>query len=268
MSSVRIVVLGSGSAGNCTALVADQAIVLVDCGFSPKQTRHRMAACGLDPSKVAHVVLTHPDSDHLNAGWVRTLGGLTGPRLHVARRHHNVVRLMGVQPTAMEVHDDALEVEGFTFTALRMPHDSLGSCAFRIERREVRIGYATDLGRPTTELLEHLRGCPVLCLESNYCPVMQQTSGRPQILIDRIMGGRGHLSNHQALQVAQELHRTTPLDRLVLLHLSRQCNAPEVVRRLYQQEAPDLLERLVITSQVEPSAAVDAVPGGHATALF
>jgi phosphoribosyl 1,2-cyclic phosphodiesterase len=267
-SPVHVVVLGSGSSGNCTALVMGDRIVLVDCGFSPLQTRKRMALCGLDPTRVAGIVLTHPDSDHLNAGWTRALGGLTGPMLHVAKRHAHSVRYSGVNASAIVAHDDEFEVAGLVFAALRMPHDSEGSCAFRIERGDVRIGYATDLGRTTPELAEHLAGCPILCLESNYCPAMQLASGRPAFLVDRIMGGRGHLSNHQALALAQSIHRTAPIQRLILLHLSRQCNAPEVVRRLYAERAPELLDRLVVTGQIVPSAPVEATAGGHARALF
>lgn len=268
MSCVRIVVLGSGSAGNCTALVCDEAIVLVDCGFSPRETRRRMALAGLDHTRVRAVVLTHADGDHLHGGWARTLGGLTGPPLHVARRHAQAVRYSGVQSSALIEHDDSFEVFGLYFRAVRMPHDSHGSCAFRIERQDVRIGYATDVGRPTPELVEHLRGCTVVCLESNYCPHMQQVSGRPAYLVDRIMGGRGHLSNQQALDVALLLDQSHRLERLILLHLSRQCNAPAVVQQLYASSAPSLAERLLVTMQHEPAEPVDALPGGHAVSLF
>lgn len=267
--AVRIVVLGSGSSGNCTALVpSDGPIVLMDCGFSPRQTRARMAAAGLDPSRVRAVVLTHPDGDHLHGGWTRALGGLAGPVLHVARRHASSVRYAGFEPSCLRVHDDAFDEAGFVFRALRVPHDSHGSCAFRIERGEVRIAYATDLGTPTPDLVAHLSGCPVVCLESNYCPVMQVESGRPRVLVDRIMGGRGHLSNQQALDLALALHTASPIEQLVLLHLSRQCNHPDVVRALYRERSPHLADRLVVTGQHAPAEPVLATPGGHAVALF
>lgn len=268
MPSIRVVVLGSGSAGNSTALICRDGIVLIDCGFSPRQTRLRMALAGLDPGLVRAVVLTHPDGDHLHGGWARALGGLTGPPLHVARRHAQAVRYAGVNGAALVEHDDEFEVLGMHFHALRVAHDSLGSCAFRIERGDVRLGYATDLGSPDPRLVQHLGGCTLLCLESNYCPVMQRQSGRPAILVQRIMGGRGHLSNQQALRLARQVHCASPLSHLVLLHLSRQCNTPEVVRNLYQEEAPELADRLLITCQGTPSPAVEALPGGHAVALF
>ncbi len=268
MSFLRIVVLGSGSAGNCTALVCPEGILLMDCGFSPKETRRRLALAGLDHTQVRAVVLTHPDGDHLHGGWARVLGGLTGPTLHVASRHVSSVRYSGFNGASIKEHHDEFLEGGLHFHSLRMPHDSLGSCAFRIQRGDTRLGYATDIGRPSTELVEHLRGCTVVCLESNYCPQMQRDSGRPPFLIDRIMGGRGHLSNHQALEIARLLHRSSPLQRLVLLHLSQQCNHPDVVQRLYQEQAPELVPHLTVTGQHQPAPPIDALPGGHAVALF
>ncbi len=268
MSAIRAVVLGSGSAGNCTALAHDEGTVLVDCGFSPRETRRRMAACGLDPARVTDILLTHPDGDHLHPGWTRALGGLAGPRLHVARRHAPLVRYAGVQAAAIVEHEEHFEAGGVVVASLRVPHDSLGSCALRIERAGTRIAYATDLGRPSAALVEHLAGCPFVFLESNYCPRMQRASGRPPHLIERIMGGRGHLSNEEALGVAQALDGIASIERLVLLHLSRQCNAPERVRALYAEQAPSLLPRLLVTTQTAPSDAVTTRAGGHATALF
>lgn len=227
-----------------------------------------MVLCGMDPGSVTDILLTHPDGDHLHSGWARALGGLAGPRLHVARRHASLVRYAGIHPAAIAVHDDQFEAGGMVVASLRVPHDSVGSCALRLERGDTRIGYATDLGRSSPALVEHLAGCPFVFLESNYCPELQRASGRPAMLIERIMGGRGHLSNQEALGVARELDRIAPLERLVLLHLSRQCNAPERVQALYAERAPALLPRLVVTSQLAPSPVVAAVAGGHATALF
>ena len=80
---LRLAVLGSGSSGNCVAVEGPDGIVLVDIGFSPRETRRRMELCGMAPASVRAVVLTHPDTDHLNSGWKKAVGGLTGPRLLV-----------------------------------------------------------------------------------------------------------------------------------------------------------------------------------------
>src|SRR5204862_3142635 len=83
-------------------------------------------------------------------------------------------------------------------------------------------------------------------IESNYCPLLQEESGRPDFLKHRITGGRGHLSNHEA---AAAIRRIQPREHVILLHLSRECNEPAIVAALH--EGADYT--LTITCQFEPT---------------
>ena len=96
--------------------------------------------------------------------------------------------------------------------------------AFRLLGAGGDVGFATDLGRVTAELLGHFRGVSLLAIESNYCPRMQAESARPEFLKRRITGGSGHLSNQQCAEVAGAVGP----GHAVLLHLSRECNTPEL----------------------------------------
>ena len=128
-----------------------------------------------------------------------------------------------------------------------MSHDDLGVAAFRIETACAKtLGFATDLGRTTDTLTDHLAGVGVLAIESNYCPVLQADSDRPAFLKHRIMGGAGHLSNDEC---AKAVHAIAPATTVVLLHLSRQCNTPELAARAHAGIRWDL----TISSQTEPT---------------
>ena len=91
--------------------------------------------------------------------------------------------------------------------------------------------------------MEQFVDLDVLALESNYDPRMQEQSDRPLYLKRRIMGGRGHLSNAQALgAIRQMLDRSAKQTgnlpaHIVLLHRSRQCNCPDLVRRMFAADA-------------------------------
>ena len=265
---MRVCVLGSGSSGNCTLVEGPGGIVLLDVGFSPRETRRRMESAGFRPADVGAVVLTHPDSDHLHSGWTRALGGLAGPRLVVRPRHAAAVASMGYLPAWIDEEAGAFERCGLSFEAFPLPHDSLGSTAFRIRGGTRVAAHATDLGRRTARLVEFLSGADALFLESNYDPAMQRASGRSPYLVDRIMGGDGHLSNEQAMEIALAVDRVQPLGTLQLLHLSRQCNCPRLVARLWQERAPALVPRLTVTAQHAPSAAVEPLPRLHHATLF
>jgi phosphoribosyl 1,2-cyclic phosphodiesterase len=265
---MRVCVLGSGSSGNCTVIQGPGGIVLVDAGFSPGETRRRMESAGFRPADVGAVVLTHPDSDHLHSGWRRALGGLAGPRLVVRPRHAAAVASMGCLSAWVDEAPEAFERCGLSFEAFPMPHDSLGSTAFRITDGTRIAAHATDCGRVTRGLAAFLSGADVLMLESNYDPPMQRASGRSPYLIDRIMGGSGHLSNEQALALAVEVDRAHPLGTVVLIHLSRQCNCPALVGRLWAERAPALAPRLVVSGQHAPTPAIEVAARAEHATLF
>ena len=145
----RLCVLGSGSSGNCVAIEGPAGTVLLDCGFSPRETRRRMESAGFRPSDVRAVVLTHPDSDHLHSGWTRAIGGLAGPRLLVRERHVEAVRSCGYERSWIDSFDALFDCAGMRFEPLAIPHDSLGSTAFRIAVGNRCAAHATDCGRPT-----------------------------------------------------------------------------------------------------------------------
>jgi phosphoribosyl 1,2-cyclic phosphodiesterase len=264
--SLSFCVLGSGSAGNSTLLICGGEMdsstgaapgrrhcMLIDAGLSPRMTSRRMAGLGVRLTDIQLIVLTHLDSDHFHAGWLKAIEQ-RGIRLYVHQRHRMAAWEAGVSMKWAELFTDRLACEdGPCLTSVLCAHDNLGSVSFVIEHAGLRLGYATDLGRVPSTMHERFTELHALAIESNYDRQMQQASGRPEFLKRRIMGGMGHLSNEQALEAIQGFERRCDLGHIALLHLSRQCNDPTLVRRLYAEKAPHLLQRLVITSQHEPS---------------
>jgi hypothetical protein len=71
----------------------------------------------------------------------------------------------------------------------------------------------------------------LLGVEFNHDVAMQRSSGRSRALIMRNLGDRGHLSNRQGAEFVQAVlarSRRGALRHLVLLHLSQQCNLPDL----------------------------------------
>lgn len=268
-------VLASGSAGNCTAVVLgsdcarsvdDEAsrgerrrrVLLVDLGLSPRATRRRLHDAGCAWLEVTDVLLTHLDSDHFNPSWIIALHHAE-VRVHASAPHAEALLAMGVAPARIRpmacrdrrsrsVATTALGVDTVA-RAVPLPHDDGFTIGWVIEHAGVRIGLATDLGTVPRALLEAFVDLDALLIESNYDPAMQHASPRPEFLKRRIMGGRGHLSNEQALEAILAIERRSQLQTVTLLHLSRQCNDPRLVKALYAARAPHLLERLLLSSQ-------------------
>lgn len=229
--SASLVVLSSSSGGNCSALILDgpaPSLLLIDLGLSPRRTLKLLEECGLGDIPIAGVVVTHLDTDHYHLGWVgRVRSALPGDatvfmhRRHLGRADRDGLLFTRTQPFEREFEP----VPGVRVWSHLAAHDALGCASLRVSVAGAELGWATDVGRPTDELADHLAGVDVLAIESNYCPRMEAESDRPLFLKRRIMGGSGHLSNGQCGELTR---RIGPRRHVVLLHLSRQCNTPEL----------------------------------------
>ena len=143
---------------------------------------------------------------------------------------------------------------GLQIRAFSTSHDVSEPVGYVISDGRHRVGIATDLGCVTPQVVASLRGCDYLITESNHDVEMLLKSGRPEFLIQRILGDRGHLSNDQAARLLATL--VAPNTRLVALaHLSVECNAPEkalaAVRNRLRRT--DFQGALVAAHRLEPS---------------
>lgn len=246
-------VLASGSSGNCTVLRAAETTLLIDAGLSPRRTRNHLADIGMTLSQIDGILLTHLDSDHYHIGWAKALPDHLPVYLH--REHLAEARRRGFKRgTYRPFHRSLTPADGLHVAAMLCDHDDTGTASFRFEFAcGASLGFATDLGRVTDTLAQHLACVDVLAIESNYCPELQALSDRPEFLKRRVTGGRGHLSNHETVSLIEDV---SPRDHVVLLHLSRECNNPTLVKRLHA----DTPYRLTITRQDKPTSWIRIIP--------
>lgn len=255
--SISMSVLGSGSAGNCSLLILHRPggarHILIDAGLSPRLTATRLGPLGVSLGQIGAILLTHVDYDHFHPGWIAPAVSLK-TTWHIHRRHLDRAIRAGLPIRSAEPFDEAPELGAATvIDPVLLPHDQLGTTGFVIDHGGARLGYATDLGRVPATFFQRFTNLSALAIESNYDRRMQMNSLRPAALKRRIMGGLGHLSNEQALDAVLRLAEHSDLRHIALLHLSRHCNDPRIVQRLYARRAPDLLDRLTISNQHQPT---------------
>jgi phosphoribosyl 1,2-cyclic phosphodiesterase len=238
---MRFSVLASGSSGNASLLEFDNFGLLIDAGLGPRQMASRLAAVGAAWGRVNAVLLTHTHSDHWKD---RTLGQLTQLKipLYCHAEHHGVLDTYGPSFAKLaraglvrgyERGCDLWLTPALRCRPLEVLHDSTPTFGFRIDGTEGlfgqtwSLGFLSDLGCWSGELVESIAGVDVLALEFNHDEMMERGSRRPAELIDRVLGDRGHLSNDQAAEFLRAIvTRSGPdgLQHVVQLHLSRECN--------------------------------------------
>src|SRR5437867_11556748 len=278
--SIEICVLASGSAGDCTAVRTPAGVMLIDAGLGPRTAAQRLHGTGVHVSDVAAICLTHLDHDHFNRSWLATILA-RGVRVfcHLNRIDNLVRSALGARPEREQLAQLRALVEPFNGHAFEpLPglelrpvlcaHDRLGSSGFVLDGFGSRVGFATDLGRVPDDLFDAFCELDVLALESNYDHRMQVESARPWFLKRRIMGGSSHLSNEQALEAVRRI--LSRCERagsrlpahIVLLHRSRECNCPELLRKLFSRDVR-IAPRLVLAEQFERTSWLGARPRGY-----
>jgi phosphoribosyl 1,2-cyclic phosphodiesterase len=220
-------VLGSGSRGNCLAITTGGATLLVDAGFSARETARRAALAGVQLESVVGIAITHEHSDHIAGAplLARKLGvpvlcsAGTWSAVSGSFRSGTIHRALSLSRAA--------ELGPFTIHAAPTSHDAAESLALAVHCEDgERIGIAHDLGRMTAAVRLLLRDLSALVFESNHDEIRLRTCGYPPSVQARIACSTGHLSNRAAADALAELSHPG-LGTIVLAHLSEKSNDPE-----------------------------------------
>lgn len=218
---MRFASLGSGSRGNATLVEADGCRVLVDCGFSLRETERRLAALGCQPGDIDGILVTHEHSDH-----VRGVAAL-------ARRY--AIPVYATRGTTWDQDIAGLDVlvrvqagVRFALGALEVvpvavPHDAREPCQYVFYHGGRSLGVLTDLGCITPVVVEQYRCCDALMLECNHDLEMLARGPYPGFLKRRVGGNMGHLNNGQAAGLLTQVEQSK-LQHLVLSHISEKNN--------------------------------------------
>jgi len=222
---VRFASLGSGSKGNATLISNNATCLLMDNGFSIKETERRLARLGLEADRLTAILVTHEHGDHIRGvGPLARKYGIPvwttrGTASHPGLGELPVLYNIDVhQPLAL----GDIEVQPFP-----VPHDAREPCQFVFGDGAKRLGVLTDTGSTTTHIVEQLSGCDALMLECNHDMAMLMNGSYPESLKARVGGRFGHLSNEQAAELLAQLD-TQRLQHLVAAHLSEQNNTSEL----------------------------------------
>ncbi len=248
--SLHITSLNSGSNGNCYYLANEEDAILVDVGLNCRETEKRMARLGLSMNKVRAVFISHEHSDHISGLPVIakkyqlpvyiTPGTLLSGRLTLQNEL--------VKP--FNAHE-CIHIGELIITAFPKLHDASEPHSFIVSCREVTVGVFTDIGSPCENLIRYFKKCHAAFLEANYDEEMLDKGKYPYFLKKRIRGGYGHLSNRQAFELFTAC-KPSYMSHLLLSHLSRDNNSPDLVLELFKSSAGET--EIVIASRDKETA--------------
>ncbi|MDO4437488.1 MAG: MBL fold metallo-hydrolase [Coriobacteriaceae bacterium] len=227
-NALHLHILGSGSRGNCALVEGPQGLIMIDNGFSRRETVSRMHQLGLNEEDVRALILTHEHSDHVSgvSVWVKRWEG----RLFASQGTADARKYLACLPFETFSPGDELQIAGVRVRTFPTTHDVVNPVGFRFSCGDDAIGYVTDTGTLPPGAMSALADTRILAIESNHDVPMLRTGSYPRYLQDRILSEQGHLSNEQAAEALATL-ATDRTEHVVAMHISQENNRPSLAVR-------------------------------------
>lgn len=249
--SLIISSLNSGSNGNCYYVGNENEAVLVDAGLSCKETEKRMSRIGLEMKTVKAIFISHEHSDHIKG--LQVLSKKYQLPVYITKQTYDHGRLnLEIHLTKSFSAFKPIKIGKLSISAFPKFHDAADPHSFIISSNNVRVGVFTDIGFPCENLINHFKQCHAAFLEANYDENLLNNGRYPYFLKNRIRGGKGHLSNAQALKLFID-YKPAYMSHLLLSHLSKDNNCPDLAWELFNNFA-DRTEIIIASRYAETVA--------------
>lgn len=251
--------LGSGSAGNSTLIRSATTTLLLDCGFTLKETVARLEALSVSLADVDALIVTHEHSDHMRGvGPVSRKFGM--PIWMTCGTYHACKDKKIAEPHLFHAHE-SFTIGDITLDPFPTPHDAAESCQFVFSADGARFACLTDLGAITPHVKAKIADVNAILVESNYDIEMLKNGPYPYPLQQRIRSNYGHLGNEQAGEILKEMDHPN-LNTILLGHLSERNNTAQ---HAYNTVCGyiERNERVTVLEQHHSSEWFDVVGGGE-----
>ena len=255
---MKIIIIGSGSRGNCTYIETATTKIIIDAGISLLQVKTKLKEHNIDLKEVDALFVTHEHSDH-----VAYLGKLlvhTRAHLYVDKLSFNVIdernkNFLSTLPHTFIEKDTRYDVGDLSIVPIELSHDTVNCVGYLVKQLNVdtneSFAVVTDTGYLNSKYFKVLSNIKIILFESNHDIEMLRNSNRSWFLIERILSIRGHLSNDECSQYLKKFISNNN-KCIILGHLSEECNTEELAyNKVIETFGNELPFKLYIAKQRE-----------------
>ncbi len=240
--------LASGSSGNCQLIKSNHTTLLLDAGLTGKYISQALGHYDIALDSVDGIVVTHEHSDHIaGLGVVHRMANL--PLYMNEKTWCEVKDKIGkVDASKVNIIDSekSFAVGDIVVSPQRVSHDAADPLCFTFAQNNTKIAIITDLGKVDDAIVDIVSDVNLVMLEANHNVEMLMSGAYPYPLKRRVAGEKGHLSNEVCAEVAIKAIESGRLSTILLAHLSRENNTPELA---YQTVKSMMLEKGIVVGK-------------------
>lgn len=233
---MRFASLGSGSAGNGMIIEQTSTRLLLDCGFSVKETVARLARLAILPEQLTGILVTHEHDDHAKGAF--KLAEKFGVPVWLSHGTQMMTERYLPKSSVIQINtiDSHLpfSVDDIQITPYPVPHDAREPTQFTFNDGQYKLGVLTDVGASTPYIEYILSGCDALVLECNHDVTMLDKGPYNYSLKKRVGGHLGHLDNDSAARLLAKLDNSK-LKHIIAAHLSAKNNTEALAKQALSQ---------------------------------
>ncbi len=256
--NINFASINSGSNGNCYYVGTANQAILVDVGLSCKEVCLRLDRLGISANKLKGIFISHEHSDHIKG--LEVFVRKNNIPVYISEPTYRHSKLSIDEKLLRFINNkDKIEIGEMSIYCFNKIHDAIDPFSFTVTAGNQNIGIFTDLGGVCSNVLEQFSLCNVVFLESNYDVEMLKNSNYPYYLKNRISGGLGHLSNEYALELFKQ-HKSSKLTHLLLSHLSKNNNCPDLVYEVFSAHAGNTFIEVASRDKESKMFTVNAAP--------
>ena len=235
---MKVVVIGSGSKGNSTYIETKNTKILIDTGLSMLQVKGRLKNQGIIFDKIDAVFITHEHTDHIKE--LVSILKKTSATLYIEENTYIEAnkRLRGNLANLPKVFikaDTKYNINDLSVVPIQLSHDTVNCFGYLLKELNTNknnsFASITDTGYIDKKYYKILSYIHTIMIESNHDPEMLLNSGRPWMLINRILSNNGHMSNEQCINHLKSFISENNKN-IILGHISEECNDYDLAYKL------------------------------------
>ncbi|MEA3423959.1 MAG: MBL fold metallo-hydrolase [Bacillota bacterium] len=224
--------IASGSSGNCHFVSSDKAKILLDFGMSHRYVKKALEEIGENIESIESVFITHEHSDHVKG--LKTflkkheipvyMNECTYEKAKGKIREEDLYKIIITDKNINMIIGD-IKIVNFDIS-----HDAAHPTGYSFACEDKKLSIVTDIGVITDEIISVLDDSNFLVIEANHDVNMVMFGAYPYYLKRRILSDVGHLSNDDAAETVLRVFKKGILKNVVLAHLSKENNIPELAQ--------------------------------------